>query len=162
MRHAAVTRSETVHPAETAVGEAARIAQLMGLPKWRQMSDMALVKRIESGLPLEAAERVARRLNPGDAGPKPGLVSRATVARVRKKPQQLLTKEMSERLFAVTRVLNAALRLWGGDDNAAAAFLNRPHALLEGRTPIDVTMESNAGADLVTRIIGEARAGVAV
>ena len=41
-------------------------------------------------------------------------------------------------------------------------FLNRPHLLLGGRTPLDVARESTTGADLVVRIIGEARAGVAV
>ena len=55
-----------------------------------------------------------------------------------------------------------ARRLWADDGPAMVRFLNRPHLLLGERTPLDVARESTAGADLVVRIIGEARAGVAV
>ena len=69
---------------------------------------------------------------------------------------------LGERVQGVARVEFEAGRLWSGDQAATVRFLNRPHLLLGGRTPLDVARESTAGADLVVRIIGEARAGVAV
>ena len=75
-------------------------------------------------------------------------------------PASAATEPLSD--AAVARVVLEARRLWGNDPAATVRFLNRPHLLLDGRTPLDVARESPAGADLVVRIIGEARAGVAV
>ncbi len=141
---------------------AARIAHLMGLRRWQEMTDLGLVKRIEKGLPLEAVEKVARVLDPDAKKMRYRLVSRSTYARLKKGPRRHLTRDMSERLYGIARVLDEALRLWHGDAEAVARFLNRPHPLLEGRTPFDVARESTVGADLVVKIIGQARAGVAV
>jgi uncharacterized protein (DUF2384 family) len=40
-------------------------------------------------------------------------------------------------------------------------FMARKHAMLEGRTPLDVAKETTAGADLVLKILARADAGVA-
>ena len=150
--------SETTEP----LGDAPEIARLMGLPSWRKMSSLSLVDQIEQGLPLQAVQRIAQVMAPGDPGAKFTLLSRSTWSRLRKRPRQLLTREASERVHGIARVLVAARRLWAGDESAMVRFLNRPHLLLDGRTPLDVARESTTGADLVVRIIGEARAGVAV
>ena len=55
-----------------------------------------------------------------------------------------------------------ALHLWGGDQEAADRFLSRPNQLLDGRQPLAVAQESVAGAKRVVKLIGAARAGVAV
>lgn len=144
------------------VGDAAEIARLMGLPSWRQMNSLSLVNRIEQGLPLQVVERISRAMAPDDPRAKFTLLSRSTWSRLQRRPRQHLTREMSDRVHGVARVLLEARRLWAGDEPAMVRFLNRPHLLLGGRTPLDVARESTAGADLVVRIIGEARAGVAV
>ena len=144
------------------VGDAAEIARLMGLPSWRQMNSLALVNRIEQGLPLRVVERISRAMAPDDPRAKFTLLSRSTWSRLRKRPRKHLTRAMSGRVHGVARVLLEARRLWAGDEPAMVRFLNRPHVLLGGRTPLDVARESTAGADLVVRIVGEARAGVAV
>ena len=142
--------------------EAAEIARLMGLPSWRKMSSLSLVNQIEQGLPLQAADRVAQVMAPDDPHAKFTLLSRSTWSRLQKRSRQQLTREMSERVHGVARVVLEARRLWADDESAMVRFLNRPHLLLGGRTPLDVARESTTGADLVVRIIGEARAGVAV
>ena len=144
------------------LGEAAEIARLMGLPSWRKMSPLSLVDQIEQGLPLQAVERVAQVMAPDDPGAKFTLLSRSTWSRLQKRPRQHLTREASERVHGIARVLVEARRLWAGDESAVVRFLNRPHLLLNGRTPLDVARESTTGADLVVRIIGEARAGIPV
>lgn len=142
--------------------EAAEIARLMGLPSWRKMSSLSLVNQIEQGLPLQAVDRVARVMAPDDPHAKFTLLSRSTWSRLQKRSRQQLTREMSERVHGVARVVLEARRLWADDEAAMVRFLNRPHLLLGGRTPLDVARESTTGAALVVRIIGEARAGVAV
>ena len=152
-------------PASGAVeplGDAAAIARLLGLPSWRQMNSLSLVDQIEQGLPLQAVERVAQVMAPDDPRARFMLLSRSTWTRLRKRSRQRLTREVSERVHGVARVLLEARRLWKDDRSAMVRFLNRPHLLLGGRTPLEVARESTAGADLVVRIIGEARAGVAV
>lgn len=144
------------------VGDAAEIARLMGLPSWRRMNSLSLVNRIEQGLPLQVVERISRAMAPDDPRAKFTLLSRSTWSRLQKRSRQHLTREMSDRIHGVARVLLEARRLWADDESAMVRFLNRPHLLLGGRTPLDVARESTAGADLVVRIIGEARAGVAV
>ena len=99
---------------------------------------------------------------PDDPHAKFTLLSRSTWSRLQKRSRQQLTREMSERVHGVARVVLEARRLWADDESAMVRFLNRPHLLLGGRTPLDVARESTTGADLVVRIIGEARAGVAV
>ena len=144
------------------VSDAAEIARLMGLPSWRKMNSLSLVNQIERGLPLQVVERISQAMAPDDPQAKFSLLSRSTWSRLQKRSRQHLTREMSERIHGVARVLLEARRLWAGDESAMVRFLNRPHLLLAGRTPLDVARESTAGADLVVRIVGEARAGVAV
>ena len=144
------------------VSDAAEIARLMGLPSWRQMNSLALVNQIEQGLPLQVVERISRAMAPDDPRARFTLLSRSTWSRLQRRQRQHLTREMSDRVHGVARVLLEARRLWTDDEAAMVRFLNRPHLLLGGRTPLDVARESTAGADLVVRIIGEARAGVAV
>lgn len=144
------------------VSDAAEIARLMGLPSWRKINSLSLVSQVERGLPLQVVERVARVMAPDDPRAKFTLLSRSTWSRLQKRSRQRLTREMSERVHGVARVLLEARRLWADDESAMVRFLNRPHLLLHGRTPLDVARESTAGADLVVRIIGEARAGVAL
>lgn len=145
-----------------ALGDAAAIARLLGLPSWRKMNSLSLVDQIEQGLPLQAVERVAQVMAPDDPRARFTLLPRSTWIRLRKRSPQRLTRERSERVHGVARVLLEARRLWKDDRPAMVRFLNRPHPLLGGRVPLDVARESTAGADLVVRIIGEARAGVAV
>ena len=157
MTNRALARDET-----EPLGDAAQIAQIMGLPSWRKMNSLSLVDQIEQGLPLRAVECVARVMAPDDPQAKFTLLSRSTWSRLQKRPQRHLTREASERVHGIARVLLEARRLWADDESAMVRFLNRPHLLLGGRTPLDVARESTTGADLVVRIIGEARAGVAV
>lgn len=139
-----------------------RIARLMGLRRWKTVTPMELVERVERGLPLASVERLAKLIAREDPELLHTLVSRSTIARIRRKPKQVLTKEVSERVYAIARVLGAALDVWHGDAEPAVRFLNRPHPLLDGRTPFGVAKESTAGADLVVEILGAGQAGVAV
>ncbi len=144
------------------IGDAAAISRLMGLQQWSEMSDLALADRVAAGLPPGVVDRVASIMALGDPSAKFSLVSRSTYSRRRKQPQQHLAPDISGRIYGVARVLHEALSLWHGDGDSVRRFLNRPHPLLEGRTPLDVARDSVAGAELVGQIIGRARAGVAV
>ena len=120
-----VLAGETTEP----LGDAAEIARLMGLPSWQRMSSLSLVDQLERGLPLQAAERVAQVLAPGNPRAKYTLLSRSTWSRLRKRPRLRLTREASERVHRVARVLLETRRLWAGDDSAME---DRPPAAVAG------------------------------
>jgi putative toxin-antitoxin system antitoxin component (TIGR02293 family) len=126
----------------------------------RPASPLELIDRIQSGLPVTVLERVCRFVAPSDASFKYRIVSRATLNRRRKARGARLSSAESERLARIARVWVFAREVWGSDAEARA-FLFRPHMMLEGRTPIEVAVGTNMGAELVEDILGRLRYGSA-
>ena len=87
--------------------------------------------------------------------------SKSTLRRA-KKGKCALTKEPSERIYDVSRVIDQAAKTFRGDGAAVARFLNRPNPILEGRTPFEVARSSSPGAEVVVKLLRKARDGVAV
>ena len=142
--------------------EAARIAHFMGLREWKTIDDLRLVKRVESGLPVSTARAIARRIDPTGAHLVVyDLIPKATYYR-RMEQKKPLTKDQSERIFALTKVFAETLRQYHDDQELTSLFLSRKHPLLGGRSPLDVARDSTAGADLVLKLLDKAESGVAV
>lgn len=137
--------------------EASRIGSLLGVPNLR--NDLDLADRIAEGLPPSAADALAHVL--GSKRILAEIVPEATLRRARKGDRPL-SREMSERLYEVCRVIDAVSRVYHGDPDRTHRFLNAPHALLDGRTPLTVARSSSAGADAVIRLLQRAQAGFAV
>ena len=89
------------------------------------------------------------------------VVPEATLRRVRK-AGKALSRQLSERLYEVGRVVDAVSRAYHGDRDAIEAFLNRPHPLLDGETPFDMARSSSAGTEAVLNLIRRAEAGTAL
>lgn len=142
--------------------EAARMAQFMGLRGWQDIDDLRLVERVESGLPVSAAHAIVKRIDPdGTHLGVHDLIPKATYYR-RKEQKRPLSKDQSERIFAMTKVFAETLRQYHGDHASASLFLSRKHSLLGGRTPLDLARQSTAGADLVLKLLEKAEGGVAI
>ncbi len=142
--------------------EASQIAQFMGLRNWRQVNDMALVEKVETGLPVTAADKIVQRIDPkGLYINVYDIIPKATYYR-RKESGSPLTKDQSEKVLALSRVFATIMRLYGDDTNSAAMFLTKAHPMLAGRSPLDVANSSTTGADLVLDLLARADAGVAV
>ncbi len=140
-------------------GQAARLARLLTLDTSDGFDDVALAKQVSSGLPARAAKALADLLGGGSViGP---VVPEATLRRVRK-ARKPLPREHSERLYELGRVIDAASRIFKGDESRIRAFLMRPHPLLGGETPFDMARSSSAGTDAVLNLIDRADAGVAL
>ena len=69
---------------------------------------------------------------------------------------------MSERLYEIGRVVDAVSRAYHGDTPAIVRFLNAPHPLLAGRSPLDMAQSSSAGAEAVINLLRRAEAGFAL
>ena len=134
--------------------QSVRLARLMNLTDADDMSDTQLAREIGEGLPANTAEYLFLQFPSAR-----DIVPEATLRRA-KVGQKPLSREHSERLYEISRVMDAALQAYGNDHTLATAFLTRPHPLLEGETPIALARMSSAGTDAVVALIGRAQAGV--
>jgi len=82
------------------------------------------------------------------------LVPEATYKRRRER----LSLEESERTERAARIVAAAREVWN-DDRDARAFLNAPHPLLEGRSPL-AAARTETGARRVERILASLEWGL--
>ena len=145
-------------PIDMPASEAVRVARLLAIDRPDLLSDVQLARRISDGLLPRAAVALAQILGRNRVvGP---VIPEATLRRVRKAGKPL-SRELSERLYEVGRVVDAVSRVFHGDREAIVAFLNRPHPLLEGETPFDMARSSSAGTEAVLNLIRRAEAGIA-
>ena len=73
---------------------------------------------------------------------------------------QRLSPEESDRVVRLARLWRMSLDCWKTDIEARA-FLERKHALLNGRTPLEVATGSDVGSREVEQILGRLMFGVA-
>ena len=138
------------------------VADVLGVSAARKRTTpFQLISSIEAGLPVEAVHRLARAIAPSDAEFRHRFVPRATLARRKNDPKARLTVGQSDRLARIAGIWAHAVRVWK-DEEAARAFLFRPHPMLEGRRPIDAALGTELGADLVDQILGGLEYGSAV
>lgn len=146
-------------PSAMPASEAARVARLLQIEERGDLSDVQLAARISVGLPSDAALALGEALGRNRVvGP---VVPEATFRRARRSGKAL-SKEHSERLYELGRVVDALGRIYRGDREAIESFLNRPHPLLDGETPFDMARSSSAGSEAVLNLIRRAETGIAV
>jgi putative toxin-antitoxin system antitoxin component (TIGR02293 family) len=141
--------------------DAVRLAKLFGLKDDAGRSDLAFADQVAAGLPVKAAYALQPILNLIGADALHRVVSESTLRRA-KKARTALTREPSERVYELGRVIDQAAKTFHGDHAAVARFLSRPNPVLEGRSPFEVAKSSSAGADLVVKLLRKADAGVAI
>jgi putative toxin-antitoxin system antitoxin component (TIGR02293 family) len=141
-----------------AISEARRIAKFMGLADWAKMDDLGLVDRVAKGFPVKTATVVMERIDPeGKFVRATDIIPKSTLHR----RKHALTKDESEKVWALSKVFYEVLKIYHDDAGRAARFMIQEHPMLGGRTPIDIAKESIAGADLVLTLLAKADAGVA-
>lgn len=145
-------------PTDMPASESARVARLLAIDGPDLLSDVQLAHRVSRGLLPRAAVALSAILGRNRVvGP---VVPEATLRRVRKSGKPL-SRELSERLYEVGRVVDAVSRAYRGDREAIDTFLNQPHPLLEGETPFDMARSSSAGTEAVLNLVRRAEAGIA-
>ncbi|MGI4746187.1 MAG: antitoxin Xre/MbcA/ParS toxin-binding domain-containing protein [Janthinobacterium lividum] len=131
------------------------------------MPVMSLMREVEKGLSVTVLDEVARAVAPGDGAFASRIIPKATLSRRRKAfaladgDTAVLTPEEGGRVARVAEVWVSAIDVWGGEE-AARAFLFRPHPLLEGQRPMDVVLASEYGRPVVLDILGGLKHGTAV
>lgn len=119
---------------------------------------LALATSVKHGLPVSALDHLAAAVAPDDGAFKFRLIPKATLDRRRKSPSRRLTVEEGDRLARLAKVFSLALDIYR-DPAPARTFLSRPHALLDGQSPLDVALATGPGADAVVDLMGRAAYG---
>jgi putative toxin-antitoxin system antitoxin component (TIGR02293 family) len=123
------------------------------------VSDVDYLARVSRGFGLKALERLAEKISPADAQFKYRIVPKASLARF--KAARRLSSQQSVVLMRIADIWVEALRIWQTPEETRG-FLNRPHPLLGERTPIDLVLENELGANLVRSVLGRLDNGAAV
>ena len=145
--------------AELPITEAARLGELLGIEDSAVLSDLELARRVGGGMHPDAASVLVELLGRGNVvGP---VIPEATLRRARNAGKPL-SREMSERLYELSRVVEALARAYHGDREGIEAYLTARHPLLEGQRALDVACSSSAGARTVLELIRRAVAGCPV
>jgi len=146
-------------PSSLPRSEAIRIGMLLGLEEPEKINEISLAERVSNGLCVDSAESLASLIGRQNViGP---VISKTTLNRA-KKSQNVLSRQMSERLYEVSRVVDLVSRNFRGDKDAIDHFLVENHNLLGGKTPLKMAQSSSAGADAVVNLLRRAGAGIAV
>ncbi|MEM9766077.1 MAG: antitoxin Xre-like helix-turn-helix domain-containing protein [Pseudomonadota bacterium] len=139
------------------VTEAARICGLLAVA-CEGPSELSLADAVHEGLPVTAADRLIELVGKERiVGP---VIPEATLRRAR--ASGVLSREHSERIYELGRVIERLSRTYKGDMGAVRRFLDKPHRLLERRTPLDVACAGAAGTVAVLNMLERAEAGFAV
>ena len=108
------------------------------------------------GLPKRSLQLVASRALP-DGEPASSLVYRVVPVATFKRRVRL-TPEESARTERLARVVALSESIWN-DDDETRAFLNRPHPLLDDRSPIEVA-STELGARRVELLLHSVEQGL--
>lgn len=147
------------HVEKLSASESTRVARLLAIDGPESVSDVQLARHVADGLLPQAAVTLSEALTGNRVvGP---VIPEATFRRVRK-TGRTLSKDHSERLYDLGRIVDALGCAYHGNQDAIDVFLNRPHPLLDGETPFDMTRSSSAGAEAVLKLIRRAAAGIAL
>jgi putative toxin-antitoxin system antitoxin component (TIGR02293 family) len=119
---------------------------------------VALIDKVEEGLPFEAFEKLAKLLDTssGDLAHRLRIPARTLQ---RRKQSGVLSVEESERLLRLSRIVQASFELFEGDHKAAIAWLGRENRALAGQTPLKMS-STELGGEEVLNLIGRLEYGV--
>jgi len=130
-------------------------ASLVGV---KEPSLVAIVDKIEDGLPYRAFEQLTTLLDT-PAGTLAEYLRIPARTLQRRKRSGVLSVDESERILRLSRLYQAALDLFEGDHKAAVAWLGRNNRALTGRMPVEMAALEVTG-EQVLQLIGRLEHGV--
>ncbi len=115
-----------------------------------------LEQAVRDGLPKRALQVVASRALPEGAAASSLVYRVVPIATFKRRTR--LTPEESARTERLARVVALSESIWN-DDEESRAFLNRPHPLLDDRTPVEVA-STELGARRVEQVLHDVEHGL--
>lgn len=131
--------------------------QILGLSGTSITSQLEYLELIREGLPTQSLSSLATAVAPENQSFKFRIVPKSTLAR---RKGGRLTAGESVLVARLVTIWQQAIDVWK-EPEAARDFLYRKHSLLGGRMPIDLVLENEIGAQMVTEILGRLEHGSA-
>ncbi len=128
---------------------AERIASVMSLANAPHTFE-ELDELVAHGLPKDALRSSVARIFSG-ADDRKKLLYRISPEATYKRRKESLSSDESEKTERLARIFATAQYVWDSEDDARE-FVNKPHPMLKGRTPLDVSM-SELGARRVEELL---------
>lgn len=120
--------------------------------------NLKLAKKVESGLPIDAFERVGRISGLSTDELRTAIrIAPRTLARRRQ--EKKLSPEESDRLVSLSRLLSLSIELFEGDVRAALNWFTAKNRALGGMSPLSVA-STEVGSREVEAVIGRLEHGV--
>lgn len=132
--------------------DAAEVARVLGgeaVLRQRVVSLGDLQRVVSAGLPLRALDETVRYV--AGAGRSATVLKDLLVPRATRSRRTRLKLEESERVERLARVIALSEAVWENWEDALA-FLNEPHPMLEGSTPVEMAA-TELGARRVERLL---------
>ena len=115
--------------------EPLRLAKLLSLSVPEDFDEVALARKVAKGLPPRSVTALIEVLDIDRSEIIGPVIPRGTLQRLAKTGRPL-SREYSERIYSLGRVIDAVGRAYHGDPNQVKGFLYRPHQMLGGDTPL--------------------------
>lgn len=146
----------TAYQPKTSSKRPAGLLAVLALP--RQPVDAH--SKIMAGFPSDIVAKIAQETALDEATICKTIgISRTTLHRRSKEAGQAFSPEQSGKLYLFARVMDAAMRLFNGDKDAALTWLNSPARALGGERPMHM-LTSPTGVEAVVDLIGQIEHGV--
>ncbi|MEM8721048.1 MAG: antitoxin Xre/MbcA/ParS toxin-binding domain-containing protein [Cyanobacteria bacterium P01_G01_bin.39] len=118
-----------------------------------------LEKRINQGLPFGSVNRLKITIDPEN-------IDKDFIHRIipksslqRRKKSAILSVEESQRIERLARVFSFAVEVWDGDEDKARIFMQKPHPMLDDRSPLGACL-TELGARQAESILGRLYYGI--
>ena len=128
-------------------------AEFLGLSRRWAAPSIDDVAQIQEGV----AVRTLEGLNDVLPGTTYRIVPKSTLAALKKRSDRL-PPEPSNRVYQAGKVVGFAMQIYR-DEEKVREFLTRRHPMLKDQRPLDVALESGAGADMVINLLGRGAYG---
>lgn len=139
-------------------GERPHVRQTASFIGVRASTLPELIEKVEEGLPYKSFERLANLMNmPAGELAEALHIPHRTISR--RKKQGLLSKEESERVLRLARIVYAAFGLFEGEREAAVAWLQRKNRALGEETPLEMS-STEIGGEEALNLVGRLEHGV--
>lgn len=112
---------------------------------------------IHKGLPYKSLEAIAEKYHL-DLARMMRIISVSPRTMARRKEEQRLTAQESDRLARVARILAYATEVFG-TETKVSTWLTRPHRILDGTAPLDL-LDTDLGSQVVESMLGRIEYGV--
>jgi putative toxin-antitoxin system antitoxin component (TIGR02293 family) len=128
-------------------------AEFLGLSRRWAAPSIEDVAQIREGLAVKTLEG----LNDVLPGVTYRIVPKSTLATLKRRSDRL-PPEQSNRVYQAGKVVGFAMEIYR-DEDKVREFLTRRHPMLKDQRPLDVALESGAGADMVVNLLGRGAYG---